>query len=89
MGGLGITIFSEIADRKYKFSRMISRDLTTDILNQHRKYNSNANATFIKNKKIKQIKLQHHQDELSKLQNNLSDNQRLLLELNQEQEASS
>ena len=41
----------------------------------------------IKNK-IKQTKLQHHQDELSKLQNNLRDNQRRLLELNQKQGAS-
>ena len=51
-------------------------------------YNSNVNATNIKNK-IKQIKLQYHQDELSKLQNNFSDNQRRLLELNQEQGTSS
>ena len=35
--------------------------------------NSNANATNIKNK-IKQIKLQDHQNELSKSQNNLSNN---------------
>ena len=67
---------------------MFSKDLTANILNQHRQYNTNANASNIKNK-IKQIKLQHHQDELSKLQNNLSDNQRHLLELNQKQGASS
>ena len=35
-GGLGIPIFSEIADKEYKFSRMISKDLTTNIINQHR-----------------------------------------------------
>ena len=45
-------------------------------------------ATNIKNK-IKQIKLQDHQDKLSKLQNNLSDNQPCLIELNQEQGGSS
>ena len=45
-------------------------------------------ATNIKNK-IKQIKLQDHQDKLSKLQNNLSDNQPRLIELNQEQGGSS
>ena len=39
--------------------------------------------------KIKQIKLQDHQDKLSKLQNNLSDNQPRLIELNQEQGGSS
>ena len=88
LGGLGIPIFSEIADREYKFSRMFSKDLTANIINQHRQHASNANATNIKNK-IKQIKLQHHQDKLSKLQKNLRDNQRGLLALNQEQEASS
>ena len=36
LGGLGIPIFSEIADREYKFSRMISKDLTTNIINQYR-----------------------------------------------------
>ena len=45
-------------------------------------------ATNIKNK-IKQIKLQDHQYKLSKLQNNLSDNQPRLIELNQEQGGSS
>ena len=45
-------------------------------------------ATNIKNK-IKQIKLQDHQDKLSKLQNNLSDNQPRLIELSQEQGGSS
>ena len=66
---------------------MISKDITTNI-NQHRQCNTNANASNTKNK-IKQMKLQHHHDELSKLQNNLSDNKRRLLELNQEQGASS
>ena len=34
--GLGIPISSEKADGEYKFSRMISKDLITNILNQHR-----------------------------------------------------
>ena len=66
---------------------MISKDITTNI-NQHRQCNTNANASNTKNK-IKQMKFQHHHDELSKLQNNLSHNKRRLLELNQEQGASS
>ena len=86
--GLGIPIFSERADKEYKLSRMISKDLTTNIINQHRQHKSNANATNIKNK-IKQIKLQHYQNKLSKLQSNLSDNQRRLLKLNQGQGPSS
>ena len=65
---------------------MISKDLTTNI-NQHLQYNANANALNMKNK-IKQVKRHYHQDKLSKLQINLSNNQRCFLELNQEQVAS-
>ena len=68
-----------MVSRDHKFSRVISKDLKRNIINQHRQHKSNANAMNIKNK-IKQIKLQHHQDELSKLQNNLNDNQQRLLE---------
>ena len=67
---------------------MILKNLTANIINQHRQHKSVANATSIKNE-IKQIKLQSHQDELSNLQNNLNDNQRRLQEPNQEQGASS
>ena len=65
---------------------MISKDLTTNV-NQHLQYNANANASNMKNK-VKQVKRQHHQDKLSKLQINLSNNQQCFLELNQEQVAS-
>ena len=65
---------------------MISKDLTTNI-NQHLQYNANANASNRKNK-VKQVKRHYHQDKLSKLQINLSNNQRCFLELNQEQVAS-
>lgn len=79
-GVLGIPIFSEIANRENDFSRMISKDVTTNVINKHRQYKSNANATDVK-KKIKQTKLKHHQDELSKLQNNPDDSQRRFIEL--------
>ena len=36
LGGLGIPIFSETTEREYKFSTMISKDLTSRIVNQHR-----------------------------------------------------
>ena len=67
---------------------MISKDLKTNITNQHCQNKPHATATNIKNK-MKQIKLQHHQAEIRKLQNKLNDDQRHLLELNQAQEASS
>ena len=50
--------------------------------------NINPNAKIINNK-IKQMKLQQRQYELSQLQNNLSDNQSCLLKVDQGQGASS
>lgn len=74
--------------RQYQFSRIIDYDLTANIVNQHRQHKSNANAKIINNK-IKQMKLQQRQYELSQLQNNLSDNQSCLLKVDQGQGASS
>ena len=61
LGELGIPIFSETAEREYKFSTMISKDLTSRIVNQHRQHQSNENVNQIKNK-VKLMKLQHHQE---------------------------
>lgn len=77
MGGLGIQFFSVITNRKYRFLIMISKDLRANFVNKHRKHKSNANATNKRNKK-KKVKLQHPQDELSKLQGKLRDNERRL-----------
>ena len=88
LGGLGIPIFSETAEREYKFSTMISKDLTSRIVNQHRQHQSNENVNQIKNK-VKLMKLQHHQEQLNELRLKFSDQQKRLNELNQEQGASS
>ena len=88
LGGLGIPIFSETAEREYKFSTMISKDLTSRIVNQHRQHQSNENVNQIKNK-VKLMKLQHHQEQLNELRRKFGDQQKRLNELNQEQGASS
>ena len=61
LGGLGIPMFSETAEREYKISTIISKDLTSRIVNHHRQHQSNENANQIKNK-VKLMKLQHHQE---------------------------
>ena len=33
LGGMGIPVFSDIADREYKFSQMLSNDLTSKVIN--------------------------------------------------------
>ena len=38
LGGFGIPIFSETTETEYKFSTMISKDLTLRIINQHRQH---------------------------------------------------
>ena len=38
LGGLGIPIFSETAKREHKFSTMISKDLTSRIVNQRHQH---------------------------------------------------
>ena len=60
LGGMGIPIFSNISDREYEFSQMLSNDLTSKIINQDRQYQSNDNSIVFKNKIIL-LKLQHHQ----------------------------
>ena len=59
MGGMGIPIFSDIADRDYEFSQMLSNDLTSKIINQERQHEPNDNSMVIKSK-IKLLKSQHH-----------------------------
>ena len=82
LGELGIPIFSETAEREYTFSTMISKDLTSRIVNQHRQHQSNENVNQIKNK-VKLMKLQHQQ-QLNELRLKFSDQQKRLNELNQE-----
>ena len=54
---------------------MISKDLTSRIVNQHRQHQSNENVNQIKNK-VKLMKLQHHQEQLNELRLKFSDQQK-------------
>ena len=65
---------------------MISKDLTSRIVNQHCQHQSNENVNQIKNK-VKLMKFQHHQEQLNELHLKFSDQQKRLNELNQEQGA--
>ena len=76
-GGLGIPIFSESAQKENEFLTIISKDLTINIINQQRQFATNNNAKKIKSK-IKLTKMQHHNEELQKLQSTLSDEKKCL-----------
>ena len=95
-GGLEIPIFSESGQREYEFSTILSKDSTTDIINQQRQFAAKNNAKKIKSKKQKKkqkksklTKIQYHNEQLQKSQSTLSEEQKRVNELNGEQGASS
>ena len=71
-GGLGIPIFSESTQQEYEFSTILSKYLTTNIINQQPQFATDNNAKKIKSK-IKLTKMQHCNEELQKLRSTLSD----------------
>ena len=76
-----------ILQKEYAFSTILSKDLTTNIINQQPQFATNNDAK--KNKsKTKLTKVQHHNEELQKLRSTLSDEQKRLNELNKGQGAS-
>ena len=48
LGGVGIPIFSKIADRENEFSQMLSNNLIPKIINQERQHQPNDNSMAIK-----------------------------------------
>ena len=90
-GVLEIPIFSESGQREYEFSTILSKDSTTNIINQQRQLAANNNAKKIKSKKKKKklTKIQYHNEQLQKLQSTLSEEQKRVNELNGEQGTSS
>ena len=85
-GSMGIPSFSDIADREYEFSQMLSHDLTSKIISQERQHQPNNNSMAIKSK-IKLLKLQH-QKKLKMMWQDSTEPQQCLNSLNQEQGAS-
>ena len=88
LGGLGIPIFSEIADHEFNNSVLLSNDLSTKIQNQQRKYDPNNKTQNVKNK-IKATKQQRYKIDLDTIRLNLNEEQKRLNDLNVEQGASS
>ena len=72
-GDLGIQLFSESAQKEHEISPILSKDLTTNIINQQPPFATNSNANKIKSK-IKLTKMQHHNEELQKLRSILTMN---------------
>ena len=66
---------------------MLSNDLTSKIINQEKQYQSNNNSMVIK-KKIRSLKLQHYQEKLKMIGQDLTEPQQRLNSMNQEQGAS-
>ena len=92
MASMGIPISSNIADRKYEFSQMLSNNLTSKIINQEKGHYPNDNSVIIKSK-IKLLKLHLHHTSSSKKQKmiwqDITEPKQCLNNMNQQQEASS
>ena len=89
LDGMGIPIFSDIADREYEFSQMLSNDLTSKIINQERQHQPNDNSMVIKSKIKLKLKLQHDQKNFKMIRQEITEPQQRLNSMNQEQGASS
>ena len=50
LGGIGIPIFSVIADKEYEFSQMLSNNIISKIINQEGQHLPNDNSMIIKSK---------------------------------------
>ena len=74
VGGLGIPIFSEIADFDYTNSRLVTETLTRKVINQERQCEQNSRIKEIKNK-ITGIRHQRHSDILKSIKSRLPEQQ--------------
>ena len=87
LGGLGIPIFSEIADFEYSNSRLITETLTMKVIYQERRYEEDPSIKDVKNK-ITKMRQQRQFEILHKVRNELTEQQLRLNDLNQENGAS-
>ena len=88
LGGLGIIIPSKMSDRQYTNSRKITKQQTENIYNQN---NKEVDQREIKKAKLsaKSEKLQIHKQTLEQIKADLPNEQKLLIDLNSENGASS
>ena len=88
MGGLGIPIFAEIADREFQNSVRLTERLSGNIRQQNRQYNmEHEQQARIKNK-MKSEKRKMEKETLEHIKDQLSSTQVKLVELNNEKGAS-
>ena len=87
-GGLGLPIFSEISDEEYKNSLMITEKLKNNIIQQEYQYQHDYENIKKKNQ-IKNRKREKYKNTIINLKNELNKNQTRLMEINQENGASS
>ena len=88
LGGLGNPIFAELAEIEYANSLMITKTLQANICNQTVQYDTEAANTTNMKIKIRKEKIQRNRAELSKINEQLDENQKRLILLNQENGAS-
>jgi len=87
LGGLGLPIFSDIADIEYQNSMNVTRQLKENIINQERIYQVDDKVKSLKFK-IKTEKLIRNTKTLEKLKENMNENEKKLNEINNESTAS-
>ena len=81
-GGLGIPIFQNLSDIEYTNSREITKNLTDRIINQERLYERDNNQR--KKAMIKKARLESTKSTIVEVEAHLSNQQKVLLSLNQE-----
>ena len=90
LGGLGIPIFSEIADIEFENSKNLTKTLCHKIIIQDREFNQtdhSINSNKTKNK-IKAEKTKRNQQNLEMIREEINDNQKRFNDLNREEGAS-
>ena len=88
-GGLGLPIFSELADTEFQNSQIMSENLRNKIIEQERASSQQHDKKIKENKNnIRRSKQACHHSILQRLRNDMSDEQRRLNEINRQQGAS-
>ena len=87
-GGLGLLIFSELAGIEFQNSQIMSENLRNKIIEQERATSQQRDKKIMENKNnIQRSKQACHHSFLQRHRNDMSDEQRRLNEINQQQGA--
>ena len=88
LGGLGIPIFSELADREFSNSTILTEQLQKNILSQESQNNINKEAIKKIKAKIKRDKMELYQQHLNAIKDSLPEDKIKLIEISCEKGAS-